>query len=631
MQPYQEEYIANLKDIAVLTAHKSPEGRSYEVYRKELNRCRKLTTEKIARNMELLRDKLFPLLDSLFAASETELEELEAFSRALLDGKNELDSGLFCQIHRALLTRARRTKNRNAIIRHLYWLGIGLHSTCNKMVGLELSDSQKYMSQMRLCFAEAAAYLKYYDEIEDTETRGYILRSRANMALGQFQSASAKIRLTRQTLQILQDEDYREKAPDLPWDRYIYMTHQQMASSISYCRENDMSATDVTAIMESAHIVHQQRIQEAVSRNEKSPVKSAFSCYAIEYYCGLSTLEQLLGKMEVLMDSADTSSFTPDSMYGVISLPALYCQYLREYPEQLPGREDYLAELYHKIIVYAETFPKKNTNEQLFYFLRQLSTTFIETRHSISYGAFQQKLLLYFAPHIYIHSHVTGKVASMLCEIIMDEEPGFFDDIEHIRQISDPVRKKQEVVQYAMNCGAFHDIGKINFISLYVRTSRQWFTEEYEIVHLHTVVGASRLEACPSTRHYAAIALGHHSWYDGSHGYPESYKRLECPYRQMVDVIGLVDWIDNMLHSSWLYGRSQKSFDEVIADAIALEGKRFSPLLTAWLRDSKVTEKIRQTGTSARLEACHQLYNTYAGKTDTDSFANRTLSAPIIP
>lgn len=614
MQPYQEEYIANLKDIAVLTAHKNPAGRSYEVYRKELDKCRELTMEKIARNMELLRDKLFPLLDSIFAAGDAELEDLEEFSRALLDGKNELDSGLFCQIHRALLTRARRTQNRDAIIRHLYWLGIGHHSTCNKMVGLKLEDSQKYISQMRLCFAEAAAYLKYYDEIENPETRGFILRSRANMALGQFQSASAKIRLTKQTLQILQDEGYREKTPELPWDTYIYMTHQQMASSISYNRENDMSAVDVTAIMESAHIVHQQRIQNAVSRNEKSPVKSAFSCYAIEYYCGLSTLEQLLGKMEVLMDSADTSSFTPDSMYAVISLPAFYCQYLREYPEQLSGREDYLAELYHKIIVYAETFPKKNTNEQLFYFLRQLSTTFIETRNSISYGAFQQKLLLYFAPHIYIHSHVTGKVASTLCEIIMDEEPNFFDDIEHIRKICDPARKKQEVIQYAMNCGAFHDIGKINFISLYLRTSRQWFAEEYEIVHLHTVVGASRLETCPSTRHYAAVALGHHSWYDGSRGYPESYKRLECPYRQMVDVVGLADWIDNMLHSSWLYGRSQKSYDEVIADAIALEGKRFSPLLTARLRDSKVTEKIKQAGTSAHLEACHQLYNTYAEK-----------------
>ena len=39
---------------------------------------------------------------------------------------------------------------------------------------------------MRLYFTEAAAYLKYYDQIEDIETRGYILRSRANIALGQF-------------------------------------------------------------------------------------------------------------------------------------------------------------------------------------------------------------------------------------------------------------------------------------------------------------------------------------------------------------------------------------------------------------------------------------------------------------
>lgn len=87
MQPYQEEYIANLKDIAVLTAHKNPAGRSYEVYRKELDKCRELTMEKIARNMELLRDKLFPLLDSIFAAGDAELEDLEEFSRALLTAK----------------------------------------------------------------------------------------------------------------------------------------------------------------------------------------------------------------------------------------------------------------------------------------------------------------------------------------------------------------------------------------------------------------------------------------------------------------------------------------------------------------------------------------------------------------
>ena len=36
VQSYQEEYIANVKDIAALTAHKSPGGRSFEEYLEEL-------------------------------------------------------------------------------------------------------------------------------------------------------------------------------------------------------------------------------------------------------------------------------------------------------------------------------------------------------------------------------------------------------------------------------------------------------------------------------------------------------------------------------------------------------------------------------------------------------------------
>ncbi|MDE7479443.1 MAG: hypothetical protein K2M91_16160, partial [Lachnospiraceae bacterium] len=326
------------------------------------------------------------------------------------------------------------------------------------------------------------------------------------------------------------------------------------------------------------------------------------------YYCGLLTLKELLGRMEELMDLTDTSDFSQESTYAIISLPAIYCQYLREYPEQLSGRERYLENLYRKIIAYTEAFPADETNEQIFYFLRQLSSTFIETAHSITYGEFQQTMLMHFAPDIYVHSHVVGKVASVFCDIIMQEEPTFFDDIKQIRKIQEPKTKHQAVLDLAMDSGIFHDIGKINFISLFTRTSRQWFEEEYEIAHLHTVVGSARLSACASTRRCASAALGHHSWYDGSHGYPESYKRLECPYRQMVDVIGLIDWMDNSMNQAWLYGHPKKSFDEVIHDAIALEGKRFSPLLTTRLRDKTVSEKIRLAFETACTEAYYLLY-----------------------
>jgi len=216
--------------------------------------------------------------------------------------------------------------------------------------------------------------------------------------------------------------------------------------------------------------------------------------------------------------------------------------------------------------------------------------------------------MIHFAPDVYVHSQVVGKTAAILCDIILLEEPDFFDDIEQIRTITNPDAKQQAVHNFAMNCGVLHDVGKINFINLFSRTARQWFDEEYEITHLHTIIGHKRLDTCASTHDYAAAALGHHSWYDGSHGYPETYKRLACPCRQIVDVVGLIDWIDNSLSRPWLYGHPERSFDEIIQEALSLEGKRFSPLLTARLRDSTILEKIRQTFASAREEAYRQLY-----------------------
>ena len=254
MQSYQEEYIASLRDSAGYTV-KGRGALTFEECLALADQEKKQAEERAKQNMKLLREELFPVLDHIYEADEAELVQLEEFAGKLLCGREELDVGLFCQIHKALLNLARLKKDRRGMIRELYWLGMGYYSVCNKLVGLERSEIQKYISQMRLCFTEAAAYLKYFDEIDDVETRGYILRSRANMALGQFPSPGEKIRMVKRTLEILQDKGYQEKEPGLPWERYIYMTHQQMAASISYGREESMTSQDVEDVMESVYIV----------------------------------------------------------------------------------------------------------------------------------------------------------------------------------------------------------------------------------------------------------------------------------------------------------------------------------------------------------------------------------------
>ena len=608
MQLYQQEYIANLKEIVMLTTGERREKLSFEAYLEQSDRKRRRGEELVKRNMKLLREGLFPVLDHIYAADETEISELREFAGELTGGKEDLDGGLYCQIHKALLSLARMRKDRKEMIRELYCLGMGYYGLYNKLVGLERKEIQKYTSQMRLCFAEAAAYLKYFDEIEDTETRGFILRSRANMSLGQFNTPGEKIRMVKRTLEILQDKGFQEKEPGLPWDRYIFLTHQQMAASISYSRESTMTSRDVEDVMESVYIVYQRRFEEAAQRKQKMLLRPSFSYYVIEYFCGMFGIDGLLARMETLMDGADAADFSEEGMYGIISLPAFYSQYLNDYPDKIPGRAEYVRNLYRRAMEYVEAFPREEESEKLFLYLRQLPSTFVEVEGGILYKQFLLKILMRFAPEIYVHSKVVADAAVVFCRLIIDEEPDFFDDMDSIREIGEPLEKRQAILDYARECGMLHDVGKINFMNLYSQTARQWFEEEYEMAHLHTNVGAAWLGERESTSMYAPVALGHHCWYDGSHGYPETYHRLECPCRQMVDIIGMLDWINNVVDTATMYTGVEKSFREAVDAAIDLERRRFSPLLTARLRDKAIAEQMEKAFAEGRREAYRLLY-----------------------
>lgn len=608
MRPYQEEYIANIRELTRLTGHRKPEGLSGMAYAAGLRQNEILAREKVRRNMELLRHSLFPLLDHLFAADEAEVAALEEFAAHLSGSGETPDTGLFRLIHQALLSLARQKGDRDSVIRELYWLGMGYYWLSNMMVGMELETMGQYVSRMRLYFTEAAAYLKYYDEIEDTETKGYVLRARANMSLGGFHSPSEKIGLARENLRIMQDPAYQSGAPELPWDRFVYTTHQQMASSVSYNKDKVMTPEDMASVMESAYIVYQRRLQEAAEQQEIPPLRWTFPYYAMEYYCGLYGLDQLLSRIEGLLEAPELTDLTPDGMYGILSLPAFYCQYMLQNPERIPGRAAYIAGLYRRALDYAGSFTTSD-NEKLFLYFRQLTYTYIETSGGLPFTAFLQIVLCRFAPEVYLHSWIVGTACKALCRIILDEEPGFFDDMEDFRQIEDPVEKRRRILDDAMQSGLLHDVGKISFLELYSRTTRQWFEEEYEVSRLHTAAGYTLLVERESTCRFAPVALGHHGWYDGSaHGYPAEYKRLECPRRQMVDLVGLVDWLEAVTHTAQAYEGIEMTFEEAVAEAVNLEGRQFSPLLTARLRDSRVVERIRQAFEEGRQEAYRQMY-----------------------
>lgn len=602
MRAYQEEYIANVKEFVSLNLRPGPEDESLEKYTDRLLAQRARKQQLIQRNMELLREELLPALDHLSEADAEERQALQEFSTRLLAGPGQVDVGIPCQVQQSLVALARQEENQTDLIEHLYWLGMGWFALSNKLVNMEKDLVGHYFVQTREYFQEAATYLWNFDQIEDDETRSYIIRSAANRALGQFRAVEERTHQLKEALEIMENPYYRALAPQLPWEKYVRSTHQLMAASISYSKEHAMTGRDVADIMRSVYIAEREA--------DPTP-RQVFHSVAIEFYCGVRSLDYLLQRLERLIDTAGSRDFTREGMYANISLPAYYCMYMSQYPERIGQRERfYIAGLYRRVRSYLNVFPPDQENESLFYYLRQLICTFVELEQAIPYRNFLHRLILHFSPELYIHSRTVAEMAKVLCGFLLERDGSFFDGIPFLRDISDPAKKREAVLDYAEGCGLFHDAGKVNCVEIHTRTARRWFPMEYEMARLHTEAGCGLLRRRASTSRYASAALGHHAWYDGStaRGYPASYRRSQCPERRMVDVIALAEWLAGTLDQYHQRAGACPSFEETVRRASSLGGRQFSPRVTVLLEEEPVRSALRQALEDAAQKAYREIY-----------------------
>lgn len=67
-----------------------------------------------------------------------------------------------------------------------------------------------------------------------------------------------------------------------------------------------------------------------------------------------------------------------------------------------------------------------------------------------------------------------------------------------------------------------------------------------------------------------------------------------------MDIIGLVDWLETVVNSAQMYDKPALTFEDAARAAAELEGTRFSPLLTARLRDAQTAARLKLAWRQAR-------------------------------
>ena len=570
MLPWQEEYISNAREIIRLRDYAGCGSAA------DYPSARARADDLIRRNNVLLNLCFFPVLDDLPAAAPETLQELDAFGNALLDWKTNLDIGVYIALHEALLRLHRVRRDRNSVIRELYKLGMGLYYQRRMVLGAESGLNHSFDFENELVFSEAASYIRYFAEIDDEETRGYVIRSLANIALCTHDSRR-KIAIGTRVLRILRDPEIRAMAPGLPWERFLRSTHQQMSANRVSLSRGDLTQEELSTVLDSCYEVFKP--EEAA---ENPSLRWLWPYYEMEYSCGYVNLEMTLKRLGKLITQARWDQYDTSGLYGNIQLACNYGQLLDRHPalQEDPKQIAFLEQAYRKMEKNLMTAPLGCFDDYFHFSLVLPFFNYAELPGTTPYRDVIIHLIMRFFGDDYILGRTRGDAMALCCDALLRRNPDCFEDLPL------PLRpgesRREAVLALARDGGLLMDLGRICMNT--IRRPRDLFESEYKMTLLHPAVGRDALRRRGSTRLLADIAFGHHSWYNGSaDGYPSDYIRTASPMRQMTDVAALV---------TYLTDNRTGSLDGLLKQVFALEGRQFSPMVTAVLDDPALQSSL---------------------------------------
>ena len=581
LEAYQEQYIENTRRISSLMDFRAQTGLGFDEWYRGRTAAREETALLKNENISLLGRYLFPTLDDLYSASSETLDNLAAFAGELMDWRTNLDCGVYVVIHDALLSACRFRKDRAGVIRELYLLGMGFYYLRRFLTGIDDPTVSDYDFQNEMLFTEAGSYMRYFEQIADDTTCGYIIRALANVALC-TSDRHRRIAVTARTLQILQDPHYRQLAPSLPWDAFLRKSHQQMSSNRTELTRSDLTKEELAAVLDSCYEVYKPE-----ENTENPSVRWLWPYYEMEFNCGYVGLDLTLRRLMQLIDMTPWDSYDMSGLYANVQLPVFYGRLLRSHPKEMSSPEHihFLDRAYRKMLKTLLSCPAEQIDDYYYYTMCAVITDYCEVPGVMPYREVIGELLPHLGGDLCIRFYRTGDVIACIADTIYTHEPSFFDDIPFLSEISDPAVKKEALLSYARQCGIFFDFGLLKMNIQRTMASRRLFENEFRMYQLHTVSGHDDLICRPSTERFADIALGHHRWYNGTDGYPERYVRTESPYRQITDIVAF---------AAALTASYEGDLPSAVRKLCKKEGTQFSPLVTMWMSDPDLLTSLEE-------------------------------------
>ena len=616
-----KEYVERTKEILELSSPQLEGIDSAEDYRVHLQTSFQKIGELAHLNNEILREHFFPMVQEGHTPSGDDIEAMHAFRELLIDttSMENLDLPLIYLQSKFILERAEKGGDIRREIFALDGMVIAAYMMLNLTIRLypELDSCFTYRDEGLRAARRLLEFLEpeKFRALPDDECRELVLiNSRYMRCLFEWDDKEDKsevnaedIRLMKQALALAEDPFYRESMPDYRWDAHIFRTLQYLADFTEYHNIHGFSQDQLCEIYDyTLQLVDFLKEHPELEDGCPEP-EQQFYLLRNGYLAGKTTHEEHKAGLLSLMRQRDPEDFSARGMFISFIVPFEFILTL-DRDHVSTEEQNSLRLIYEGIASYAYRMPKTGVLSFMLTFIADLLKNYIEVPGGITFPDMCLKLMAAMHPPTYVHTMNVADLTRVLTERLIEREPELFIGIEGAATAAEVRAKREEILAFAYRAALMHDIGKLFIVETIMTYGRTLLDSEWEIIRAHTIVGAALLARFEKTRECAEIACGHHRWYDGAGGYPESMDPDKAKYRTIIAVVEAADCLDAATDSIGRSYKKGKTLDEYIDEYLEGSGTRYAPFIAALLQDEKTREQLQVMLTEGRNENYRKTY-----------------------
>lgn len=212
----------------------------------------------------------------------------------------------------------------------------------------------------------------------------------------------------------------------------------------------------------------------------------------------------------------------------------------------------------------------------------------------------------------YAHSVHVSMIAEQLMRGVLAYQPELLIGCLGDLQVSQIRVNHKKYLDFIRDAGMYHDIGKNSIASVVNNDYRPITDLEFSIIKQHPEMGMQYLDLAPSLQKYKDTTLGHHKWYNGKGGYPDSFDNTKSPKRILIDIVTLSDCLQAATERIGRNYKGDKNFDSVMAEFRRDAGTRYNPDLVNLIDEHPdLAKKLSQLIDDEWIDIYYNIYSQF--------------------